>query len=266
MAVAFQEVITNSSGSGTSLTASGFASLAVGDLMVAHFAYNKNATTTPPAGWTQINLVQNAAPFSSYVGYKIAAAGDVSGNSFQFTQNGTAGAMALAIYRITGHRNVSIPASSSGQFNASSATVTAPTVTPTLANSLIILLAANAGGSTTSTYAIATSSPTFTERHDVVSGTVGIAGATGLRPEITATGSGTATISAAANIGQLVVISPSQDGSQVDTVATTDSVRADIGGYVRDTVTTSELISSTIARAWTNLARNVKTWTNQNKD
>lgn len=269
MAVAYQESISNTSGSATSLTASGFVGLTVGDLMVAQFSVgNSSITVTPPASWTLI--VQTANPvdvMTSYLAYKIATAGDVSGNSFQFSHNVAATVCKLYILRINGHRIVSTIPTSSGQANDTTATITAPTVTPTMANSMLLFFTfADSSSNSVSSYAIATSNPTWTEIYDNNANNYVASCAWSVRPEVTATGSGTATAAVSSNnVGQLVVVSAPQIISQTDTVTSTDSFLGDLTLNSTDTVTSTEAMTIPKSRSWTANPKSSTTWTAETK-
>lgn len=239
MALALQEFIQAHSVANNT-TATGFTGLAVGDLMISHFtADTSGGAITMPSSWTQVVLTTGTA-LGSQIAYKVADSGDVSGNSFNFSWT-TASNVTLSLVRVTGHRNVSVIPVSSGTGSASSTAVTSGTITPTLANSLIMIFATSASTRTTSAYSIATSSPTFTETYDYSAAAPSSAMAWGLRPEITATGSASATLSSAAvNIGQLIAVSPSQDFTVTDTPTVTDSVLYDMTLIATDTLTSTD--------------------------
>jgi hypothetical protein len=91
--------------------------------------------------------------------------------------------------------------------------------------------------------------------------------ATGNRPEITATGAGTATLSTALqNIGQLVIVSAPLHTTVTDTQGTTDTVNLIRGRKItiNDTINTDDSIVITGQR-WSNQQKNSSTWTNQQK-
>lgn len=273
MAVAIQSYKnTSDAASSTSLTISGFSSLAVGDLLIAQFTLSMSTassrTITLPSGWTLIDRTSQSTTLSTEIAYKIADSSDVSGNSFTFQYSGAAGNAQLAGVRITGHRNVSSIATSSGTASASSTTVNVNTVTPALADSLLMFFVTGAVNATVNGYTVTTSPPTFTETYDLNNASITNSLAAGVRPETTATGSGTATLSSAGtNIGQLVVVSPPQVISASDTVTTTENVSTLRGLIfsVLDTVVTSDSITTQIARLWTKVTRNIKSWTNSNR-
>lgn len=265
MALVVQEFITNHAVA-TNTTATGFASLAVGDLMISHFtADTSGGAVTMPASWTQV-VETTGTSLSSQIAYKVAEAGDVSGNSFQFSRS-TASNVTLTITRITGHRNVSVIPASSGTGSTSSTSVTSGTITPALADSLILLFTTSAGTNTTSGYSIVTSSPVFTETYDYSAAAPSSAMAWGLRPQVTATGSASATLSGASvNIGQLIAISPSQDFTVTDTPTVTDFVIYDMSLIVSDTLMSSEEIEiADNEDVVNNLAKNSSSFTNLTK-
>lgn len=271
MAVAVQEFISSDNAGDTSRTATGFANLAVGDLMISHFVFgDEGVTITIPSGWTQINKTENVpGNFTSQIAYKIADAGDVSGNSFQFSHNGASSTIRLRILRITGHRAsaTTVITASSGQANTASTTVTAPTVTPVEPESLIMLFASmqRSTAQTASGYALATSSPSFSEHYDPNLATITVACASGARTAITATGNGTATLTESErSIGQLVVISPPISQTFTETITMSESLNYDMTTIVSDTVTMTEDVDSDEGRI-RNTDKNLEDWTNLDK-
>lgn len=273
MAVAVIETLISTSGSASNRTINTgdfTPNPSVGDLLIAHLFYNKNsASITLPTDWTQIVKTENAGDVvTSQLSYKIADASDAAGQTLQWDQDGGAGVMKLAVMRITGHKAVSFIAASSGQSNDASATITAPTVTPVEAESMIMFFTAGDGSSTTvDSYAIATSTPTFTELYENNGSSYFFSGAWGIRTAITATGSGTATASNTVNsVGHLVVVSAPQSFSATDTVTGTDTFLGGLTTIILDTLTLTDTVASLIARLWTKLSRNIKSWTNQNKE
>lgn len=270
MAVLVQEVKTNGSSSALSLTASGFAALAVNDLLISHFGINEEGRTiTMPAGWTQI-VKTSGNGLESQIAYKLVTAGDVSANSFLFSVSGGGGSLGLelSVSQIKNARITSIITTSSGQANAASATVTAPTVTPTVPDSLLMFFATlQTANKTVGSYAVVTSSPSFSEIYDNGGNVVQIAAAAATRSEITATGAGTAAISTTSpdNIGQMVVVSANLSTSNTDTVVMSETILGSLTMTFLDTVTLADSISSAIARLWTKLTRNIKSWTNRDR-
>lgn len=268
--MAFTVTPSTNTGSGVSLAITKPSGLAVGDLMLAQFTVSSAAATiTPPSGFvsTQANTASGSPDIKSEIFWKIADSGDVAASDFTFSQDQGSQTMKGGILRITGHKTSAPITTDSGQGNTSSATVTAPTVTPTTANSLIVFFTTNDSGGTASTYALATSSPSFSEQYDLDGGAIGASCATGTRSQVTATGNGTATLDggAAVNIGQLIVIEPEQIISIADTATVTDTSSAVRGrvASISETVTVTDDVENTKSRAWDNQTKNPSTWTNQ---
>lgn len=261
---------TNTANTVTSLAVTKPTGLAVGDLMLGHFKIGAlGRTITLPTGFTQLQTDETATS-GTQISYKIAVSADVSATDFTFSVSGANTNLRAAIVRITGVGSVNTITASSTQDNGSGTTVTAPTVTPSAASSLIGFFASSDNNTTCASYAIATSSPTFTEVYEQANSSIGlISFAYGIRPEITATGSGTATLGGAStNVGQLVVVSSSQDFSQADTVTCSDThtlIRTLLMA-VEEALTLTDTISlEPITRAWRNIAKTVSTWLNLDK-
>lgn len=270
MAIAVVETLTNTSGNNSSLTINTgdfTPNPGVGDLLVSHFVYGSTgATITLPSGWTQIIKTENAGDaITSQLAYKVADSSDASGQSLTWDKGAGNVVIKIFVTRITGQKTVSVIAASSGQANDSTTTVTAPTVTPSDADSLIMFFTATDGSGSISGYSLATSSPTFTEQYDSTANNYGASMAYGIRPEVTATGSGTATdTDTGNNIGQLVVVSSPQSATLTDTVTATDETRYNIGGLYTDSISLSESNTFT-EKSWFNQDKNNSTWDNQEK-
>jgi len=269
MAIALASSQSNGSTAGTTITVAKPTSTASGDLLIAHLVVQSaTASWTGLDGFTSIAEVQGSG-MASRICYKVADGTEPDPFTFTVSAAGSGLAKLATVSRITGaRRNTSLVISAnSGQANASSTTVTATTVTPVEANSLLMFFACNGDSKTHSGYAIATSNPSWTEIIEGTQSTLSFASAYALRPEITATGSGTASLSAAAaNIGQMIVVSEMPTTTISDTVTTNDTFLGNIGMFVSDIIAVTDTMTSSIARFWTKLTRNIKTWTNQNKD
>lgn len=269
MAIALASHQSNGTTAGTTITVTKPTSTASGDLLIAHLVVqDATASWTGLDGFTSIAQVQGSG-MASRICYKVATGSEPDPFTFTVDANGSGDAKLATVSRITGARkNTSLVISAnSGQANSTSTTVTATTVTPVEANSLLMFFACNGDSKTHSGYAIATSNPSWTEIVEGTQSTLSHASAYALRPEITATGSGTATLSAtAANIGQMIVVSEMPTFTTLDTVSGTDTFLGNLGLLIANTITATDTITSTIARLWTKLTRNVKTWTNQDKD
>lgn len=192
--------------------------LAVGHLMLAQCMYkwtNTIGTISAPAGWTSVRQTDSpygAFNFSSALFSKIAVQADVDAATFTFTGSQTTEDNRGLITAWSGINTTTPIGASSGQYNAASTTVTAPTITP-VANSMILMIATVRDDNTQSGYAIATDNPaSWGEAYDLttkVDNDMAQAMGYATRAQTSATGNGTATTSGSdANIGQLVSISP----------------------------------------------------------
>lgn len=187
-----------------------------GDLLIAHIGCRGGVgttvdMTTPPSGWTAAptnGILENGSEDpSSGIFYKLAGGSEGSNYTFVYATGSNVNAEG-AISRFTGPNLTTPVPVSNGQANGADTTATSPGITPTTANSMLCMFVTSIDV-TTSGYAIATSNPTWTEQYDLSVGTASIAMATATRPEVTATGNATATISASTkNNAQIIAISP----------------------------------------------------------
>lgn len=193
------------------------ANLAIGDFMLAHVVTRRDQTVAPPGGWTEIRQdVGGADQTTAALFYKIADAADVAASDFTFTISVTGPKSNRGAITAWTGVNIGTPVSDdSGQYNdPPSTTVTAPTITPTVANCMMLLLCGVEDNNTQSNYAIANDNPgSWNEAYDLLTtegGNCALALGYAIRPETTATGNGTATTSNSdESVGQLVAIAPS---------------------------------------------------------
>lgn len=219
------------------------ASTAIGDLLVAHVCRSDNDQTartwTAPAGWNEVidtNGNDDAISSSSMATFwKVATSTETAASNFTFQTSATADTLAGAMYRITGHHSTDpVSAFNSAFVNNDETPSFATTITP-VANCLLLMMVHHYAGSsttkTTSAYAIVTSNPSWSEAYDDHNSTaLTIAGASGLRPEATATGNASFTSSgdATTDTGLMIVaIRPPIDVTvSPDPVAGTSTVNA----------------------------------------
>lgn len=276
MAVAVQSSSSTAWASASSITLTKPTGLAVGDLLIVHIGVTSGTVTTP-SGWTLVrNDTLSGESLSAYVFSKVADSADVAAANFVFSFSGTITG-AGGIYRIDGHSSGAPVFTSAFDDVVDSLTPSfTNTITP-VANCLIMLLAVIRqadSNSVVGTYATATSSPTFSEAYDLNSNggsnsSFVLCGASGTRSQSTATGNSSFTITNGTNpdsVCQILAIAPSKDFSVTETVTATDSFLAGLGINILETITATDTFSSSIARVWAKLSRNVKSWTNQNKD
>lgn len=274
MALAYQSKQDAGTSAGTNITVTKPASTAAGNLLVAILAcIDSTATWTGLDGFTSILTTSNASSGVLTIAVKIATGSETDPISFDTNANGSGDAKLATVLRFTGNRQGTSTAisASAGQANSASTTITAPTVTPTFADNILLFVGIDQGGSggnDTSGYAVATNNPSWTEISDTTHSNLHVAIAySAIRPETTATGSGTATITDnVASIGQLLIISGMPTISATDTVVTSEVVRGSLGIYIQDIIATTDSVTALAYRMWTNITRNIKSWTNQNKD
>lgn len=184
--------------------------LALGDLMIAHVvAFSATDATPPDVSWTLIRRdTTSTTVIESALWWKVAVAADVAAANFTFgTPNASNGGAITAWYSMTGGA-VTLD-QNNGQANTASTTVTAPTITPTKSYSMILMICSITDNNSESTYAIATSNPAdWLEAYDQaldLTNDIGLSLGYAKRPQITATGNGTATTSGSdRNTGQLL--------------------------------------------------------------
>jgi len=185
------------------LTISKPAGLANGDVMLASITVASTASATAPTGWTLIGTSLTSGSMRQTIYWRVAAASEPASYTWNFTgnQNAVGGIVAYSGAATTGPII-------SGQANSSSTSITAPTVTTTADNSLVVGFFGIAASTTVSppsgmleqaelsTQASAKSKVT-TEIADTIQS---LAGASGNKIAIAS--------AAAASAGQLVALQP----------------------------------------------------------
>lgn len=201
MAIAYQSVQTTTGTAASTVTVTKPISLAVGDLMIAHFVTRNNParTISDETGWTaigsELTITDGSTVQKMRAFYKIADSGDVAASNFTFDFSGSATVYGGAIYRFTGHNpNTPIDDSEAGTVGASNNPSFGFTIDPTYADSMLLFLVMtnnDAGGAQTySNFAVATSNPTWTIDYNLHPGTdrLNFGGAHASRAQDTATG------------------------------------------------------------------------------
>lgn len=176
-----------------------------GDLLFAHVTISGLVTVTAPAGWTVVQEQQATSPDTTVGTYKKIAGGSEP-STYDFTFSSTTSIAEACMLRITGSAASPIGASSKVFNSSASTTATGTTITPVNSESLLLFCVSNGAGGTVSGYTITTSNPTWTEAYDASYGALAYA----TRPEITATGAATATLSGSS---ESVVIMVSINGN-----------------------------------------------------
>lgn len=277
MAIAYQSIQTTAptDTSGTSLVITKPTSLAAGDLMVAIISvFGSSPTVSTPTGWAltgEANNVNNGI----YVFMKIANSSDAAASNFTF-----AGSWAVSaggsIMRFTGAE----PSTPSDQINIGTLSGTAYSgtgITP-IRESTYMVIATNyndgSSGRTTSGYAIGTDNPSWTEVADSTTSTKGFAIAYGSRPQTTATGTDSATLSGTASAGGYIAIFdilPARTVyATVLTLASTEGTAVYQRRMIQTVLTLASHIGtpvwSEVAKKWSNLAKSASSWINIQKN
>lgn len=286
MAVAIQDIGTATYTATGTLNLDAPSNIATGDVLIAmvyvEYVDGDEALGSTPSGWTLIDATAvGTQPDRVGVYHKLAEAGDVGASTFPFTSSSGTDPIGGIMFRVDGNDTTTGVTDAEGQANANSSTITAPTITPDRPDSLIIFMtyAQSIDAHTVSNYAIATSSPTFTEAYDVDlnSGRSSMAMAAGVRTAITATGAGTADLSASdPNAGYLLAVQPPPTNVTVSpsVVTVTTSVLAPTitgGATVSPTVVTVNVVLNaptitTEAGDWANSSKNAASATNVSKN
>lgn len=259
-------------------------SLAVGDLMVASLVVGGTGTVTLHAGWT---LAQTTAGSGcrTEIQYKIADSGDVSASNFTFTTS--SGNIAGSIIRVTGFNSTTpLDLTGTGTYNSSSTTTIsfATNLTPSFDGSLLVmaLIGRNGndgGGTTTSSYTISGTNPTWTETLDsaIDAGTDDPVSSSAYAIQTTAANftSFGATLSNVKTVhaGVIAVFGPQVDITVSPAVqsivasiqAPTPASSFVIQSPVTETATVQAPTVTTAGAKWTTPNKSSSTWDNENK-
>jgi len=241
--------------------------LAVGDLMV-FFLLNTNSagTTCTRTGWTAIDSYHDVGrDFYLHSLYRVADSADAAASNFAFTLPGSHSCGAV-MFRVTGYTGT-IDDFYSGEVGSS----TTPAygggtgVTPSNAALLLFFETASING-TASNQAIANNNPSWTEAHDFTGSTQQISASWARYPNGgSATGNFSCTLSSASASAATAVAILESPVTVQDTLVLVENVKGNLGALARDTIVLVESLTTTIARAWSNLAKSVSTWLNQTK-
>src|SRR4051812_16863577 len=170
MAIAFRSIGTGATGDGVATITPGTpAGLVATDIVVATLGFGggTGVTVTPPSGWTLIKRTDSTTVHGAAAYW---ALGNVA--SFAFGLTGLVGTVAAIAAAYSGVDNSTpMDATGVGQVNASSGTVTAPSITTVTANTQLVVF-----GQTFD--AAAANVGTWTAVFGAVRGSVGLRGAT----------------------------------------------------------------------------------------
>lgn len=222
--------------SATSVTVTKPTSLATGDMMIAFCSErNSGGNFSTPSGWTAVGSHTASFDVRVAVFAKVAESGDAAASNFTFAYTGSNTKLEAVLYRVTGTfagtANIYALAAAGGTEAVSDTFRVATGITPSAANSLLIMyvhiLCDDSDSNAISAYALQTDTPTWTERHDFqdAGGTnvARIGTATATRAETTATGYfqaavSTGNISEAGCVGVLLTVSDTANATHNATV------------------------------------------------
>lgn len=196
-----QSYNTANPGNGSSVTVTKPTGLAVGDLMIAHYAYGDATDTMGTlSGWTHEVNNESAGGTSIKTGiqWKIADSGDVAASNFTFSLSGASNSPIVALIRIDGYVSTDLLNNAGELIGNSGSPSYNNTVTPISPSSLMLffITAGNPGATPNiSNYAMTTDNPTWSELYQVdVASSHCISLGYATRTATTATGNSSATI------------------------------------------------------------------------
>lgn len=274
MAVTFESIQATDYVTTTDLVITKPVDVAVGDLLIG-FVQGDNAAWTWPAGWDTVKALIDASGNSVMIVYsRIATSADVSASNYTVTS--VAANLAGCIMRITGHHSTPVAVFAFDNDSGTATPTFTSSVTPTNPDSLILFFLgtylSSSTGRTASGYAVATSNPSWTERADqdigTGSSTLQMAVATASRPEVTATGNASVTLSGLctelSNI--MVVVRPKISITVSETPSVSDTINKGIGKVFLETPSVNDTLTSTKQKDWDNESKNSSVWINENKN
>jgi PKD repeat protein/methionine-rich copper-binding protein CopC len=185
-----------------------------GDVLLAGISVRTKPTITPPSGWSLVVRTESGNAMTQTIYVHVASASEPTSTTWTFSKAGSA---AGGIVAYAGVDTTTPVDASAGQAASNSATITAPSVTTTAANDVLVAFFGIARTSN-----IVPASP-LVERYDITVSTalkykISSAAADEQLIGSGPTGPRTATGNAAANVGQQVALRP---GGPPDTTAPT---------------------------------------------
>ena len=120
----------------TSITVSKPSGVTTNDVLLGMVSVRSGPTITPPSGWTLVRSDVNGTSLTQAVYRKVAGGSEPS--SYSWTFDGPVSAVVGTIVAYSGVNTGTPVDVSGGQANASSTSVTAPSVTTTVANDMVV--------------------------------------------------------------------------------------------------------------------------------
>ena len=217
--IAFRAASSGSNDATTSIVFAKPTGVASGDVLLAVISVRGNPTILPPSGWTEVRLDINGNTIRQGVYVHVAGGSEPASYTFDFSKAHSAAGGIVAFSGVDGSNPVD---AHDGQINASSTSITAPSITTTGPDRMLVgffgipslTSMTPPGGMTERIDVAAPSTNTYKVTAGVASGLVAAAGATGTRTAVAA--------NSATNIGQLVALRPGSSGPPApDTTAPT---------------------------------------------
>lgn len=245
--------------------------LAVGDLMISACFCNTNAGAVPTGFTSKADLLDGASSARLIIGYKIADSSDVAATNFTFNI-GIGVANFCSISRITGaSSSAEAYQTNSGSTSNTSTPSIGATVTPKNYGDSTLLLQfwlGTTGVSGTSTYAIATSNPTWTENFDSTDGAgrnASMASAT--RSQVTATGNSSCAGGGVSSDWAVVLMSIpiTYSIAASDSLSTTEIITNNLTLNIDEESEMTESFDVDDNIVWSNTGKSSSTWTNTDK-
>lgn len=252
--------------------------LAVGDLMVVAIIQLNTDSVTTPSGWSNfVNKSSSGGSVQLRFYSKTADSGDVAASNFTFVDDGDASPKTGSILRITGFHTASPTSVFNGDgTQASTATPSfTSTVTPDTPDSVILFAIGTYGSDTShtfSSYGIVTSNPSWTELMDLYypnsTSSLGFGLAWASRPQITATGNSSCTISISNRtqiVNEMIVVRSQVAFSTTETTSVLDTFIKTFNKVILDTVSAIDTLTAVKGRFWGTVTKNVSSWINTDK-
>lgn len=245
--------------------------LAVGDLMIGYVASNGNSVGYP-SGFSELQTFTNTvgSALSTFLCYKYADSSDVAASTFSFNINtpGTANNF-CALLRVTGGVSIISLFEKTSGTTTNTATPSLTGVTPNSRGNSLLLQFWHGGSNVNSisTYAIATSNPSWSELYDVASGGLCASMAYATRPEVTATGNfSCAGGDASSDWGAfLIAIPPIYEVNISETTTLTETDNQNISLSIAETTTLTEDYDVDDSIMWNTQDINTAVWDTQDK-
>jgi hypothetical protein len=277
MAVAYGTQANTGWASGTDVTNNKPSGLAVGDLMIWFLVHSGNEMSTP-TGWTAFpGFITNAGSTkATWMYYKYADSSDVSGSSFSVHISSGSTLYYSIIVRVTGATNLGSSLLQSYSNTTNTQTPSFTGLTPnSRGNNLLLQFwqGANIGAGQmqdVTTYAIATSNPTWTEIVDVLDGGTDFSASVvwALRPEVTATGNFSCATGADNTtdwVGVLVSIAPAWITTVSESITMTEGWKANPGIRTAESLTMTESYDMDDSIVWSTDSKTATSWDTDDK-